>query len=146
MKEMPSMLVNAHTIALSSRPARSPCTSTNLSVMLNAMSMNVGRLGWRAICSRCVGVRREYVPCRNPIALASSSVIESETSTPFSSAALRTCTQLTESNTHRTCHIHPSNMVYHIHLLSHAPIKHDVSHPFAIKCSSSRPIIVHPLK
>lgn len=46
-------------------PARSPCSSTNLSVMLSAMSRNVGRLGWRATCSCCTGVSRLYVSVRS---------------------------------------------------------------------------------
>ena len=46
-------------------PARSPCSSTNLSVMLSAISRNVGRLGWRATCSCCTGVSRLYVSVRS---------------------------------------------------------------------------------
>ncbi len=59
MKLTPSMDPIPHTIAGSSSPARSPWSSTNLSVMLRMMSRQVGRLGWRATWSRCVGVRRE---------------------------------------------------------------------------------------
>lgn len=65
MKEMPSMEPSPHTMAGSSRPARSPCSSTNLSVMFSAMSRNVGRLACRATCSRCVAVSRAYVSLRS---------------------------------------------------------------------------------
>jgi hypothetical protein len=65
MKDMPSMEPRPQTMAGSSRPARSPCSSTNLSVMLSAMSRNVGRLACRATCSRCVAVRRSYVSLRS---------------------------------------------------------------------------------
>ena len=58
MKEVPSMEARPQTMAGSSRPARSPCSSTNLSLMLSAMSRKVGRLGCRATCRRCTGVRR----------------------------------------------------------------------------------------
>jgi hypothetical protein len=58
MKETPSMLPMPHTTAGSSRPALSPCSSTNLSVMLRMMSRQVGRLGWRATWSFWVGASR----------------------------------------------------------------------------------------
>jgi len=133
MKVCPSILARPQTIAGSSRPARSPCSSTNLSEMLRATSRNVGLFGCRATCKRCTGVRREYVSFRNctkvdsivckvaapilifqpgtnvheckvgqvrlPTCLArsSSSLIDSETSTPFSSATLRTCSTFLRS-------------------------------------------------
>ena len=56
MKVRPSMLARPHTMAGSSSPPLSPCSSTNLSVMLRAMSRKVGRLGCRATASRCTGV------------------------------------------------------------------------------------------
>lgn len=65
MKVCPSILARPQTIAGSSRPARSPCSSTNLSEMLRATSRNVGLFGCRATCKRCTGVRREYVSFRN---------------------------------------------------------------------------------
>jgi hypothetical protein len=52
MKAVPSRVPMPHTMAGSSRPARSPCSSTNLSVMLRMMSSAVGRLGWRATARR----------------------------------------------------------------------------------------------
>ena len=65
MKDTPSIDARPHTMAGSSRPARSPWSSTNWSEMLRAMSRKVGRLGWRATCRRCTGVRREYVSRRS---------------------------------------------------------------------------------
>lgn len=43
------MLPMPHTMAGSSKPARSPCSSTNLSVMFSAMSRKVGLQGQQAV-------------------------------------------------------------------------------------------------
>ncbi len=45
MNEVPSMLPMPHTMAGSSSPARSPCSSTNLSVMFRMISRHVGLFG-----------------------------------------------------------------------------------------------------
>lgn len=65
MNVCPSILANPQTMAGSSRPARSPCNSTNLSEMFRAMSRKVGLLGCRATCNRWTGVSREYVSFRS---------------------------------------------------------------------------------
>lgn len=65
MNDTPSMDARPHTMAGSSRPALSPCSSTKLSLMLRMMSRKVGLLGCLATCRRCTGVRRVYVSFRS---------------------------------------------------------------------------------
>src|SRR5688500_1016981 len=84
--ERPSKRARPPTMAASSPKTRSPCSSRKSSKSSLHQSRVCGRLGWRASCVRCHGVRAAYVFWRRRARRSSSLAISSRTRSGSSSA------------------------------------------------------------